>query len=169
MFHHRAHHPHQNLLRAIVQIQCVRLLSRLMEMIHMILYEEEVSGALWPEKVNTRGPRAVTWYHVHVAELKETAPINTIQPLPPTVSTSNEARITIAIKATKSDAPFSQQAAARAYLVPQATLSYRNSGRALRRDCLPNCQNLTLLEEKTIVERILNLDLRGFPLLKGLL
>ena len=35
-------------------------LSRLMEMIHMILYEEEVSGALWPEKVNTRGPRAVT-------------------------------------------------------------------------------------------------------------
>ena len=31
-----------------------------MEMIHMMLYEEEVSGALWPEKVNTRGPRAVT-------------------------------------------------------------------------------------------------------------
>ena len=37
------------------------------------LYEEEVLGALWPEKVNTRGPRAVTWCHVHVAELKETA------------------------------------------------------------------------------------------------
>ena len=44
-------------------------------MIRMILYEEEVSGALWPEKVNTRGPRAVTWYHVHVAELKETAQV----------------------------------------------------------------------------------------------
>ena len=42
-------------------------------MIHIILYEEEVSGARWPEKVNTRGPRAVTWHHVHVAELKETA------------------------------------------------------------------------------------------------
>ena len=44
-----------------------------MEMIHMMLYEEEVSGALWPEKVNTRGPRAVMWHHVHVAEVKETA------------------------------------------------------------------------------------------------
>ena len=41
-------------------ITCQALLSRLMEMIHMMLYEEEVSGALWPEKVNTRGPRAVT-------------------------------------------------------------------------------------------------------------
>ena len=41
-------------------ITCQALLSRLMEMIHIMLYEEEVSGALWPEKVNTRGPRAVT-------------------------------------------------------------------------------------------------------------
>jgi hypothetical protein len=44
-----------------------------MEMIYMMLYKEEVLGALWPEKVNTRGPRAVTWYYVHVAKLKETA------------------------------------------------------------------------------------------------
>ena len=44
-----------------------------MEIIYMMLYEEEVLGALWPEKVNTWGPRAVTWHHVHVAELKETA------------------------------------------------------------------------------------------------
>jgi hypothetical protein len=29
-------------------------------MIYMMLYEEEVLGALWPEKVNTRGPGAVT-------------------------------------------------------------------------------------------------------------
>ena len=43
-----------------------------------MLYIEEVLGALWPEKVNTRGPRAVTWYYVYVAELKETA-----QALPP--------------------------------------------------------------------------------------
>ena len=28
-------------------------------MIYKILYEEEVLGAWWPEKVNTRGPRAV--------------------------------------------------------------------------------------------------------------
>ena len=44
-----------------------------MEMIYIILYKEEVSGALWPEKVNTQGPRAVMWHYVHVAELKETA------------------------------------------------------------------------------------------------
>jgi hypothetical protein len=85
-----------------------------------------------------------------------------MQPPPPTVSTSNEARITIAIKAMKSDASFSQRAAAHAYLVPQATLSYRSNGRASRCDCLPDCRNLTLLEEKTIVERILDLDSRGF-------
>ena len=34
----------------------VRLLSRLMEMIHMMLYEEEVSGARWPERIYTRWP-----------------------------------------------------------------------------------------------------------------
>jgi hypothetical protein len=31
-------------------ITCQALLSRLMEMIHIKLYEEEVSGALWPER-----------------------------------------------------------------------------------------------------------------------
>jgi len=30
------------------------------EIIYIMLYKEEVLGALWPEKVNTRGPRAVT-------------------------------------------------------------------------------------------------------------
>jgi hypothetical protein len=29
-------------------------------MIYIMLYEEEVSGALWPEKVNTQGPGVVT-------------------------------------------------------------------------------------------------------------
>ena len=32
------------------------LLSRLMEMIHMMLYMEEVSGARWPERIYTRWP-----------------------------------------------------------------------------------------------------------------
>jgi hypothetical protein len=31
-------------------ITCQALLSRLMEMIYMKLYKEEVSGALWPER-----------------------------------------------------------------------------------------------------------------------
>jgi hypothetical protein len=38
----------------------------------------DIYEALWErgsvaQKVNTRGPRAVTWHHVHVAKLKETA------------------------------------------------------------------------------------------------
>jgi hypothetical protein len=31
-------------------ITCQALLSRLMEIIHIKLYEEEVLGALWPER-----------------------------------------------------------------------------------------------------------------------
>ena len=42
-------------------------LSRLMEMIHIMLYEEEVSGAPWPD---TRPARCHVTYHVHVADLK---------------------------------------------------------------------------------------------------
>jgi hypothetical protein len=54
-----------------------------MEMIYMKLYEEEVLGALWPEKVNIQGPRAVTWHHVHVAKLKETAQVHPPTNTPP--------------------------------------------------------------------------------------
>jgi hypothetical protein len=36
------------------------------------LWGRSVRGSV-ARKVNTRGPRAVTWYHVHIAELKETA------------------------------------------------------------------------------------------------
>ena len=34
----------------------VRLLSKLVEMIHMILYEEESQGQDGPEKISTRWP-----------------------------------------------------------------------------------------------------------------
>ena len=45
-------------------------------MIHMILYVEESQGLEGPEKVSTRWPaRCHVTYHVHVAELKETAQV----------------------------------------------------------------------------------------------
>ena len=44
-------------------------------MTYMILYEEESQGLEGPEKVSTRWPaRCHVTRHVHVAELKETAP-----------------------------------------------------------------------------------------------
>jgi len=51
----------------------VRLLSRLVEMIHMMLYEEESKGLDGPEKISAKWPaRCHVTYHVH-AELKETS------------------------------------------------------------------------------------------------
>ena len=42
----------------------------------MTLYEEESQGLEGPEKISTRWPaRCHVTYHVHVAELKETAPV----------------------------------------------------------------------------------------------
>jgi hypothetical protein len=55
----------------------VRLLRRLVEMIHMMLYEEESKGLDGPEKISTRWPaRCHVTYHVHVAELKDCPPTN---------------------------------------------------------------------------------------------
>ena len=54
-------------------INC-QTLSRLMEVIRMILYEEESKGLDGPEKISTRWPaRCHVTHHVHVSELKETA------------------------------------------------------------------------------------------------
>jgi hypothetical protein len=41
-------------------ITCQALLSRLMEMIHMMLYEEECKGLGGPRRYLHDGPRAVT-------------------------------------------------------------------------------------------------------------
>ena len=45
-------------------------------MIYMILYEEESQGQVSPEKISTRwSARCHVIYHVHIAELKETAQV----------------------------------------------------------------------------------------------
>ena len=81
---------------------------------------------------------------------------------PNALSSSNEARINLAISAIKQDQLPSVRHAAAMYNVPLTTLVNRRAGRPLRRDCEPNRKKLTKLEEEVIVEHILDLDSRGF-------
>jgi uncharacterized protein YoaH (UPF0181 family) len=50
------------------------------------------------------------------------------------------------------------------YKVPETTLRDRRAGRPLRADTMANLRNLTATEEQVIVEHILELVTRGFPL-----
>jgi hypothetical protein len=75
----------------------------------------------------------------------------------------NEAAILLAIEALNQGQIHSVNQAAATYNVPQSTLANRLAGKPARRDCHPNSKKLTKLEEKVIVEHILNLDSRGFP------
>jgi hypothetical protein len=53
--------------------------------------------------------------------------------------------------------------AAATYNVAKSTLADRLAGKPSRRDCKPNSQKITPMEEEAIVEHILDLDSRGFP------
>jgi hypothetical protein len=75
---------------------------------------------------------------------------------------SNEADIQLAISSLKSTQIQSVNEAAQIFSVPEATLRRRRAGIPARRDCQPNTQKLTKLEEEVIVSYILNLDSRGF-------
>lgn len=48
-------------------------------------------------------------------------------------------------------------------LLTRTTFRRRRAGIPSRRDCISNSRRLTDLEEKILVERILDLDLRGKP------
>ena len=61
----------------------------------------------------------------------------------------------------------SQRRAAAIYNVPQSTLSTRRAGKRPRRDCEPKVKRLNKLEEKAIVERILEESARGFAPIKA--
>jgi hypothetical protein len=77
-------------------------------------------------------------------------------------SSSTESRTILAIEALKKDPKLTVRRATRIYEVPEATLRYRRAGRLLRRDMSANSRVLTDLEEDVIVQRILDLDSRGF-------
>lgn len=60
---------------------------------------------------------------------------------------AQEARIKLAIQAIEKREIESVQEAALAYDVPRTTLIDRRVKRSFRRDCQPNCKNLTPTEE----------------------
>ena len=78
-------------------------------------------------------------------------------------STSNEARIILALEALKKDPKLSLSAAAKLYSVPYTTLPNRRAGRPARHDLPANSRRLTDSEEKAIVQYVLELDVRSFP------
>lgn len=74
-----------------------------------------------------------------------------------------ETRLNLAVQAKKKDPKLSYRKLHSMYNVPISTLSDRYNGKSSRADTIPKSRNLTLTEEKSIVERILDLDSRAFP------
>ncbi len=69
----------------------------------------------------------------------------------------------LAIEAIQKNSELSIRAAAKIYMVSHSTLSARVKGIAARHDTMPNSRKLTDLEEKTIIQYVLDLDTRSFP------
>ncbi len=82
-------------------------------------------------------------------------------------SSSIESRTILAIEVLKKDPKFSVRRAAKIYEIPEATLRHRRVGRLARRDMPASSRALTDLEEDVIVQRILDLDSRGFQPRQG--
>jgi hypothetical protein len=76
---------------------------------------------------------------------------------------SNEARILLALQALQNNPKLSIRRAASMYKVRYGTLRNRKNGMQSRCDSIPNSRSLSDLEEKIIVQFILDLDSRGFP------
>jgi len=86
-------------------------------------------------------------------------------PLQPKMSPpSKDARINLALEALQNDGKLKLEAVAKLYNVPASTLRDRRAGRPVRRDTMPNLRRLINSEEKAIVEYVLELDTRSFPL-----
>jgi hypothetical protein len=74
-----------------------------------------------------------------------------------------EGDLQLAIQDINSQQVQSNTHAAAIYKVPRRTLVDRRAGKRPRHDCEPNTKRLTKLEEKVIVERILEESERGIP------
>ena len=79
-------------------------------------------------------------------------------------SASKEARVILALQALQNDTKLSLQAAAKLYNVLVSTFVHRRTGRAIQHDLLANLRKLTDLEEETIVQYMIELYERAFPL-----
>ena len=76
---------------------------------------------------------------------------------------SNEARILLALQALQNNPKLSIRRAASMYKVRYGTLRNRKNGIQSRGDWIPKSRKLSDLEEKIIIQFILDLDSRGFP------
>lgn len=74
-----------------------------------------------------------------------------------------EARVNLAIEAIQNDKHLSIRAAAKIYNVSYTTLHDRRAGKPARRDIPANSRKLTDLEERAIVQYVLELITRSFP------
>jgi phage regulator Rha-like protein len=77
-------------------------------------------------------------------------------------TSSIECRIILALRALENDQNLTSRAVAKIYEVPHTTLLRRRDGKKSRRDISANSRKLTNLEESVILQRILDLDSRGF-------
>jgi len=77
---------------------------------------------------------------------------------------SNEARTLLALQALQNDPKLSTRRAAKIYEISEPRLRRRRNGIQSRRDFIPKSRKLSDLEEQIIVQFILDLDSRGFPL-----
>lgn len=78
-------------------------------------------------------------------------------------SANKESYVISAVQAIQNDPTLSIRTAAKVYEVILATLSRRLKGRAFRRNIMPNSRKLMELEEKKIIEYVLDLEARSFP------
>src|SRR5450432_2212635 len=75
----------------------------------------------------------------------------------------NESQLNLALQAIRKNPKLSVQRAAKIYQVDNRRLGDRLRGVLPRRDILANSRKFTDLEEQVLVERILELDSKGFP------
>jgi hypothetical protein len=81
---------------------------------------------------------------------------------------TQEARIILAIEAIRSSKKMSRRSAAKIFKVPESTLRLRMNGHTSLSERRPASHKLTELEEDVIIQRILDMDARGFaPRLAG--
>jgi DDE superfamily endonuclease len=76
---------------------------------------------------------------------------------------SKEASVILALEALQQDNTLTLRAAAKVYKVQVSTLSRRRAGQPARRDIPANSPKLTDLEERAIVQYVLELSTRSFP------
>ena len=79
-----------------------------------------------------------------------------MEPLP------KESRMVLALEALKKHPELSVRKAATLYEVPESSLRDRRARKQPRREIPANLRKLTNLEEKVLLERVLDLDTRGF-------